>query len=278
MTEKYPRILDHKSKSIVQPSYKSLSICFADDPAFRLLLSKPHSQNLLDSRPFRDRLFKTMITVFATSNCTVTSVFPDEDVTLEKERDVSSEPSWPTVGVYTSPGGPKFRLETLRLAAIPFAMLALKAGIYRLRYASRCYRQSIKPMKDGTFNRHTIRKEDFYSVAFLGTLPEYRGRGLGAAFLRHLQDIASEHRNGKGELEPKAIWLESSSKESRRLYERVGFEVMTEVRDGVGVLDERGFRREEVEAQGRNTDNLPGVAVWGMVWWPDDETRRRYCA
>lgn len=61
------------------------------------------------------------------------------------------------------------------------------------------------------------------------------------------------------------------------------------MRFGVGGVDELGFGEGEVREERKCGEErkdgkievddemrLNGVPVWGMVWWPDRETRERY--
>lgn len=92
-----------------------------------------------------------------------------------------------------------------------------------------------------------------YYLFFISTASEARGQGLGGKLITRFQD---EVRNeGKGT----PIWLEATTEGSMRLYERCGFEHVTDWRLGEGIVDK----------DGEATKGGEGVKLWAMVWWPD---------
>jgi ribosomal protein S18 acetylase RimI-like enzyme len=68
---------------------------------------------------------------------------------------------------------------------------------------------------------HPTDREHFY-LAVLGIAPEAQGRGFGSALMRPVLERCDRERTG--------AYLEASSARSRALYERVGFEVVEELR------------------------------------------------
>lgn len=88
----------------------------------------------------------------------------------------------------------------------------------------------------------------YYYVFFLGTKGDARGKGLCSAIVRRYQALAAEAGL--------PIWLEASTEGSRRLYEKLGFEVCGEVVLGEGRAD----------ADGTVLEGGPGCKIWGMVW------------
>jgi len=90
-----------------------------------------------------------------------------------------------------------------------------------------------------TYRRHTPRlvqainalesnhpPEEHYYLAFVGVMPEWQGRGLGAAVLKPVLDRCDSERM--------PAYLEASAPRNRGLYERLGFEVTEEFRLGKG--------------------------------------------
>ena len=90
-----------------------------------------------------------------------------------------------------------------------------------------------------TYRRHTPRlvqainalesdhpNEQHYYLPFVGVVPEWRGRGLGAALLRPVLERCDRERM--------PAYLEASAPRNRRLYERLGFVVTEEFRLGKG--------------------------------------------
>ena len=68
--------------------------------------------------------------------------------------------------------------------------------------------------------------EQHYYLPFVGVVPEWRGRGLGAALLRPVVERCDRERM--------PAYLEASAPRNRGLYERLGFVVTEEFRLGKG--------------------------------------------
>jgi GNAT superfamily N-acetyltransferase len=90
-----------------------------------------------------------------------------------------------------------------------------------------------------TYRRHTPRlvraldalesnhpEQPHYYLPFVGVVPEWQGRGIGAALLRPVLDRCDRDRM--------PAYLEASSPRNRALYERHGFAVTEEFRLGKG--------------------------------------------
>jgi GNAT superfamily N-acetyltransferase len=90
-----------------------------------------------------------------------------------------------------------------------------------------------------TYRRHTPRlaqainalesehpQEPHYYLPFVGVVPDWQGRGIGAALLRPVLDRCDAERV--------PAYLEASSPRNRSLYERHGFAVTQEFRLGKG--------------------------------------------
>lgn len=68
--------------------------------------------------------------------------------------------------------------------------------------------------------------EEHYYLPFVGVMPDWQGRGIGAALLRPVLDRCDRERM--------PAYLEASSPRNRNLYERQGFAVTEEFRLGKG--------------------------------------------
>jgi ribosomal protein S18 acetylase RimI-like enzyme len=96
----------------------------------------------------------------------------------------------------------------------------------------------------------TAAHPDYYYFLFIGTRPAARGQGQASAMLRHYQARAAR--------EGVAIWLESTTTQSRELYLRLGFQDCGVILLGKGRCDAQGFPKKNGE----------GVRQWGMLWTP----------
>lgn len=68
----------------------------------------------------------------------------------------------------------------------------------------------------------------------------------------------------KAQLENVPIWLEATTPNSRKLYLSMGFEEIEELTLGKGKVDQNA----NLQPGG------PGVPLWGMVWWPEQQSGR----
>ncbi|KAF3392474.1 hypothetical protein F1880_008764 [Penicillium rolfsii] len=112
----------------------------------------------------------------------------------------------------------------------------------------------------------------YYYIFSIGTEVEHRGKGL-TAYLGLLHEklthsttglaktIMREHMR-KAQLENVPIWLEATTPNSRKLYLSMGFEEIEEIRLGKGKVDTNA----NLQPDG------PGVPLWGMVWWPEQQS------
>ncbi|GLI79933.1 hypothetical protein PoHVEF18_008281 [Penicillium ochrochloron] len=97
-------------------------------------------------------------------------------------------------------------------------------------------------------------KKRYYYIFSIGTEVEHRGKGLAKAIMR-------EHMR-RAQLENVPIWLEATTPNSRKLYLSMGFEDIEEVTLGKGKVDSKA----NIQPGG------PGVPLWGMVWWPEQQS------
>ena len=93
--------------------------------------------------------------------------------------------------------------------------------------------------------------EDPYYIFFVGTAAAHQGQGLGGEIVKEVL------RRAEGE--GKTVWLEATTEGSKRLYTRLGFELVREIVLGEGRVGRDGL----VEKGGE------GVRVWAMVWRPE---------
>jgi len=99
-----------------------------------------------------------------------------------------------------------------------------------------------------------MEKGDYYYIYFLGTDINARGQGLGSAFIRYAQQLATKAG--------KPIYLESSAERNKSLYLRHGFEVVKELVMGEGEVGRDG------KVVNRDGEGKNGVVWWAMTWWP----------
>lgn len=94
----------------------------------------------------------------------------------------------------------------------------------------------------------------YYHLYQLGTLPASRSKGLGRRILESIKEVVER----EGRREP--VWLEATSEEGRRAYEKAGWRVVGIGRVGEGTVNAEGLPEKGGE----------GVRIWGMVWWPEE--------
>ncbi|KAH8646380.1 hypothetical protein BGZ60DRAFT_424488 [Tricladium varicosporioides] len=98
--------------------------------------------------------------------------------------------------------------------------------------------------------------QSFYTIFFLGTAKEGRGKGMCSQLLKHYQTIA----RGQG----LPIWMEASNPYCARIYERAGWKHVEPIVVGKGKCGADGVLKEGGE----------GLTIYGMVWWPEKAERR----
>ena len=100
---------------------------------------------------------------------------------------------------------------------------------------------------DGKGNKVAL----YYYLFFIATDFPARGRGLASEVVARWQRRATE--------EGLPIWLEATTKHSRDIYARLGFDVVQEMTLGEGTH----------AASGAFKHDGPGVSIWAMIWWPE---------
>ncbi|KAF9691237.1 hypothetical protein EKO04_010776 [Ascochyta lentis] len=170
-------------------------------------------------------------------------------------------PSAPSFHAAATIFPPTTSIDNLGARSLPSLLLsgALAPALWtigpsRLTATMNEFSAATTPAKKATFNQG----ESYYYIQLIGASAAHRGKGLAPALIRNLQERAS----GEG----KPIWLEASNEGARKVYLKLGFEVvLPEIRLGVGECDVRGERAEGEDAV--------GVPMWPMVWWPEGSGR-----
>ena len=93
----------------------------------------------------------------------------------------------------------------------------------------------------------------YHYLFFLATDPKARGKGLASEVVARFQQKATA--------DGLPIWLEATTKHSRDVYKRLGFEELHEMKLGKGTHAASGV----VEKGGA------GVSTFAMIWWPPTE-------
>ena len=115
-------------------------------------------------------------------------------------------------------------------------------------------------------------QKQYYYIFSIGTEVEYRGRGRSAGFEflpnKYIDCTAGlakalmrEHMR-RAQLEHLPIWLEATTPNSRKLYLSMGFDEIEEITLG----------KHKVDKNAKLQPGGPGVPLWGMVWWPKEQS------
>ena len=91
----------------------------------------------------------------------------------------------------------------------------------------------------------------YHYLFFIATDPEARGQGLASKI------VARYQQQGGG----LPLWLEATTKHSRDIYERLGFEEVQEMKVGEGTH----------AASGAFQKGGPGISIWAMIWRPSSK-------
>lgn len=86
---------------------------------------------------------------------------------------------------------------------------------------------------------------------FTATREDGRGKGLCSATIRHQQEMAT--RDGL------PVWLEATTAHSMKIYAKLDFQTVDEIKLGAG----------KVDASGNPCKGGDGVRIWAMIWWPE---------
>ncbi|KAF8852779.1 hypothetical protein BDZ45DRAFT_97582 [Acephala macrosclerotiorum] len=116
------------------------------------------------------------------------------------------------------------------------------------------------PMTDRCKRKGMPGIENYYYVFLTATHTSARGRGLCPKLLKYWQEIATRDKV--------PLWLEATTEKSMRVYSRCGFEIVEEMRCGKGKVGTDGLPFNAA-GNARPKEELVGVPIWGMVWWPE---------
>ncbi len=107
-----------------------------------------------------------------------------------------------------------------------------------------------------TCKKKVLSKGDkYYYIFFLGTHVDARGRGLCSQVVKHYQAAATK--------EQLPIYLEAGTEYCFKLYQKLGFVLVDNIKLGVGKCDEKGNPCKGGE----------GVTIRGMIWTPDSSAK-----
>lgn len=93
----------------------------------------------------------------------------------------------------------------------------------------------------------------YHYLFFIAT--DFQARGQGLAF-----KVVARYQQ-KATMDGLPLWLEATTKHSRDIYERLGFDEVQEMRLGQGTHAASGA----IEKGG------PGVSIWAMIWFPPSQ-------
>ncbi|KAJ2988670.1 hypothetical protein NUW58_g3852 [Xylaria curta] len=108
---------------------------------------------------------------------------------------------------------------------------------------------AVKRAKKKVFTPKEI--SEFLYIFIIGTASNRQRQGLGGVLLEHMKAYA--HSQGR------ALWLEASNANARRLYAKHGFQDVEEFTFGEGLVGPDGLAKKGGE----------GVKNWAMVWRPE---------
>jgi ribosomal protein S18 acetylase RimI-like enzyme len=112
------------------------------------------------------------------------------------------------------------------------------------------------PMTDRCKKKGLQGVKRYYYIFFASTHPSAQGQGLCPKLIRYWQDVATRDKV--------PLWLEATTEKSMRVYTRCGFEIVELMFLGKGRVGKDGM----LPKKGDGKDELGGVPLWGMVWWP----------
>lgn len=153
---------------------------------------------------------------------------------------------------------PGRKVESLRTYVSPgmFRMLR-KAGLSGIRRMLGDFQSCANKAKRKGLGRADGSLTPCWYLFFVGTVVEARGQKLASQLIQKAQgEIRME-----GTATP--IWLEATTENSMRLYERLEFEHVESWVLGKG----------EVDATGEAEKGGEGVRVWAMIWHPEQDKR-----
>ncbi|ETN36383.1 uncharacterized protein HMPREF1541_08660 [Cyphellophora europaea CBS 101466] len=251
-------------KAAIQHATATYAEAFSTDPYQRYSLTpiRPSSSNDKATHPIHSPAVRTHLWRYLVTQAAVNG-----------GHIVNATGDWSSVGIYFDPGTSDAGSTRMLLPFPPHTggssvlgtalWIVVRVGP-RMLWRGAAYDAALRRLRKRYFKAERLRRRDFFYVAVLATLEGRRGEGLGSAWIRWLQARAAEVG--------RPVWLETSTEGARRMYERCGFRCVGCERMGVGWVDEEGWWVEDERAR----REAKGVALWGMVWWPEgvEEERR----
>ncbi|KUJ21381.1 acyl-CoA N-acyltransferase [Mollisia scopiformis] len=126
-----------------------------------------------------------------------------------------------------------------------------------------CWRMlfEFSPMTDRCKLKGLRGQKKYFYVFFTATASSAQGQGLCTKLLNHWQDIASR--------EKVPMWLEATTEKSMKIYAKCGFEVVERMTLGKGKVEPKGLKPVKEGGSVKGKEELEGVPIWAMVWWPE---------
>ncbi|PVH85718.1 hypothetical protein DL98DRAFT_36787 [Cadophora sp. DSE1049] len=217
-------------RDFVPPATTLLSTAFLTDPTMTYILS---SLSESERPAYLPIYFKTLLTAATLNGASISCITNAESgewdscgVLMPQDADVGN--MWTAVqagwlGVLWKLGWRGYQRMAIETAGLTEA----------------CKREAL------------AKDEKYYYIFFLGTLPSSRGKGHCSHLIKYYQSLAAQ--------EGVPIWLEAATEYCWRLYLRLGFVTVQELRLAEGKADETG----------RQCEGGKGVRLWGMIWRPE---------
>lgn len=99
--------------------------------------------------------------------------------------------------------------------------------------------------------RELQKRASVHYLFFVATLEQYRGLGQASKLMRDWQEQAAAQNT--------PIWLEATTASSHKLYLKLGFEDVEQLRIGKGKVGTDGLPKKDGE----------GIPLWCMIWTPE---------
>ncbi|OBT61265.1 hypothetical protein VE03_09386 [Pseudogymnoascus sp. 23342-1-I1] len=234
-------------KELIAPAAALFAPIFETDPLMTYFLNGLTREQ---RNAYLPRYFTVLLTAAGMNKAsfyhTDMDTIANSDAAGKDAKATSSAPAeWRSAVVLLPPGSSIDNPLTLLPSGLPSVLL--KLGLSGVRKMLFEFEGACKAARKAGLRKG----EDPYYVFFVGTAAAHQGRGLGGEVVREVL--------GRARGEGRTVWLEATTGGSRRLYERLGFEVVREIVLGEGSVGGGG----EGERGGE------GVRVWAMVWRPE---------
>lgn len=208
---------------MIEPTAKVLAASFRTDAGIKYCLNKLSDEERL---AFLPEFFQIVTTAAVLSKATIYEAS-----------------SWQSCAIVIPPGQNPAKLRTIIPAgAFKVLKVAGVSGIKKMMVEM--------PTQSDKFKAQNIGKQKYYYVFFIATMESGRGKGLATKILKEVTQ--------KAQAEGVPVWLEASSENSKRVYEKAGFEDLGTIILGKG----------EAAADGSPKKGGEGVRIFPMVWRP----------